>query len=161
MKMNVQQGSPAPTSATMPWAPIIAPAPKASPSPLMEELVKVFIHSPESNGHISAKVMTVATYRECVVDQHSSFLLFCPLYPSPPHLATDRKTLILPHTAFMWVPIVTLSLLTSQWGEASRPLLYLSYNYKTKEVVIKNLSKLHNPDSTLGTLTKKHFSVRH
>lgn len=31
MKMNVQQGLPAPTSATMPWGPITAPALTGSP----------------------------------------------------------------------------------------------------------------------------------
>lgn len=41
MKMNAQQGAPAPTSAIMPWAPITAPAQRASPQPQMGGLVKV------------------------------------------------------------------------------------------------------------------------
>lgn len=77
MKMNVQQGIPAPIPVTMPWEPTIAPAPKASPSLQMEELVKV---DPELSLVNTLKQQTWSSLTwKSMLDQCSPFLLF--LFP--------------------------------------------------------------------------------
>lgn len=157
--MNVPWGSPALISATMPWGPIIAPALKASPSLRMEEPVKVFIHNPETNGHISAKVMTITTWREC--GRPTLFYSFDPSAPLLTHthtLGNRQEDLNIAHT----LP----SYGTLHMGACSDPLTphitmrrgirtvtLVILQLELKEVAIKNLSKLHNLDSTLGTLT--------
>lgn len=105
MKTSVRRGSPAPTPATMPWGPITAPAPKASPSLLMEELVKVFIHKPQSRRHMSAKVMAMSTQGKC-----DRPVFFFPTLSTPPWPQTADlhwvekvgKRKCCQHTAFLW-----------------------------------------------------------